>query len=215
MVYFLLFIFIYLSNSQNLINTQNTIKKENLINTQNTIKKENLINTQNTIKKQNLINTQNTIKKENLINTQNTIKKQNLINTQNTIKKEILPDNFKPSLPIGKAYNVKGHRNPDLLSFKTPIEKKLINHEMKLRGLNKGIRILKKNIKTHKEKISKSETKKEVNKHNKLIAKNINSISQLKAMEETEKLKMKSTINSIPPQIKPVIIKKLRLEHRL
>ena len=128
---------------------------------------------------------------------------------------EILPNNFKPSLPIGKAYNVHGHQNPDLLSFKTPVEIKLINQEMKIRGLEKGIKILNKNIKSHQKKALKSETRNEINKHNSLIATHSNNIANLQIMTKTAKIKMKTMINSIPPQMRPIIVKKLKLEHRM
>lgn len=131
---------------------------------------------------------------------------------------DILPINtnkFKPSIPIGKAYNVHGHRNPDLLSYKTPVETKLINQEMKIRGLNKGIKTLSKNIITHQKKASKAETQKELIKQQNLVIKNIKNIGILKTMKNTAKMKMKSMINAIPPQMKPVIVKKLKLEHRV
>ena len=43
-------------------------------------------------------------------------------------------------------------KNLDLLNFKTPIETKLINQEMKIRWLKKGIKVLTKNINTHQRK---------------------------------------------------------------
>ena len=134
-----------------------------------------------------------------------------------TISKEIFPFSpfFKPSIPIGKAFNVHGHRNTDLLSVKTPVEKNLINQEMKIRGLKKGIKVLTKNIATHQKKAAKSETNSELMKHNKMIVKNTNNIAQLHALHSAAKMKMKTMINAIPPQMKPVIVKKLKLEHRM
>ena len=139
----------------------------------------------------------------------------NLNQNLNPKSKEIFPNTFKPSIPIGKAYNVNGHRNPDLLSFKTPVESKLINQEMKIRGLEKGIKVLSKNIATHRKKAAKSETNSELMKHNEMIAKNINNIAQMKTLKTAAKTKMKTIISSIPPQMKPVIVKKLKLEHRM
>ena len=136
---------------------------------------------------------------------------------KSTISKEIFPFSpfFKPSIPIGKAYISHGHRNTDLLSVKTPVEKNLINQEMKIRGLKKGIKVLTKNIATHQKKAMKSETNSDLMKHNKMITKNINNIAQLHALHSTAKMKMKTMINSIPPQMKTVIVKKLKLEHRM
>ena len=50
-----------------------------------------------------------------------------------TIASAIFPNNFKSSQYNNfKTYIVKGHKNPDLLSFKTPVESQLINQEMKI-----------------------------------------------------------------------------------
>ena len=138
-----------------------------------------------------------------------------IIQSINVKSKEILPNTFKTSLPIGKEYNVDGHKNPDLLSFKTPVETKLINQEMKIRGLSKGIKTLSKNILTHQKKALKAETQKELIKQERLAAKNIKNIALLSTMKNSAKMEMKTMINTIPPPMKPVIVKKLKLEHRM
>ena len=137
-----------------------------------------------------------------------------------TIVGAIFPNNFKPSqykdvILNFKTYIVKGHKNPDLLSFKTPVESQLINQEMKIRGLKKGIKVLSKNILTHQNKAAKAETQKELTKQNTLTAKRLSDVSQLKILHTQAKAKLKTMINAIPPQMKPIIVKKLRLEHRL
>ena len=134
-------------------------------------------------------------------------------------------NNFKPEIPTGTQteinrithsdYHVNGHDNPSLLDFKTPVEMELMNQEMKIRSLKSGIKAMTKNIITHQKRLSKAETQKESLKQQSLIAARTANVAELVGLHTAAKTKMKTMINAIPPQMKPVIVKKLKLEHRM